>query len=144
MNETVITNWVGGMAFESRIDDFTVTMDTDPQYGGTHFGPRPKPLVLSSLAGCTGMDMVSILMKKRVVIKAFRISINAEVLETHPKYYNKIHLIFEVTGEGFEGNQDIYEKVQRAAELSRDSYCGVNAMLRHAAEITHEIRLVNG
>ena len=144
MNETVITNWVGGMAFESRIDDFTVTMDTDPQYGGTHHGPRPKPLVLSSLAGCTGMDVVSILIKKKVSLNAFRISINAEVTETHPKYYNKIHLIFEVTGEGFEGNQEIYAKVQRAVELSRDSYCGVNAMLSYAAEITHEIRLVNG
>lgn len=144
MNETVITNWVGGMAFESRIDEFTVTMDTDPQYGGQHHGPRPKPLVLSSLAGCTGMDMVSILAKKRVAIKALRISINAEATETHPKYYNKIHFIFEVTGEGFEGNQDIYAKVLRAIELSRDSYCGISAMLKYAAEFTHEIILVNG
>jgi putative redox protein len=143
MIESVETRWMGDMAFESQIDGFPVKMDADQQFGGTGFGFRPKPLVLSSLAGCTGMDIVSILQKKKVNFRSFNIAISAEVTETHPKYYKKIHMIFEITGEYFSGNQDILEKVERAVRLSAESYCGVSTMLKNTCEISREIRLIS-
>ncbi|MFH1161491.1 MAG: OsmC family protein [bacterium] len=76
MIEVVETRWMGHLAFEANIDGFHVKMDTSPQHGGTGFGPRPKPMVLSSLAGCTGMDVVSILTKKRVEFAGLKIIIN--------------------------------------------------------------------
>lgn len=143
MNEVIETNWKGQMAFESSIDGFAIKMDADPQFGGTKYGPRPKPMLLSSLAGCTGMDVVSILNKKRVAFKALKIIIDAELTETHPKYYQKIKLIFEFTGENFAGNEEVYTKISRAVALSSENYCGVSAMIKYTCEIISEIRLIN-
>jgi putative redox protein len=144
LSDTVVANLTGNVAFEAVIDGYSVRMDADPMFGGSGYGPKPKPLVLSALAGCTGIDVVSILRKKQVPFTAFRVLVSGDTTETHPKYYNKIHLIFEVTGENFSGDQSVYDKVARAIHLSAETYCGVSAMLRHSAEITNEIRLVNG
>jgi len=144
MSDTVVTRLTGNVAFESDIEGYAVRMDAAPEFGGSGFGPRPKPLVLSALAGCSGIDVASIMRKKQVPFKSFRIITEGETTDTHPKYYNKIHVIFEITGENFEGDQAVYDKVARAVELSTETYCGVNAMLKLAAEITHEIRLLNG
>ncbi len=143
MNEIVETTWMGHMAFEATIDGYSIKMDATPDHGGTNFGPRPKPMVLSSLAGCTGMDVVSILKKKRVEFTGFRIKINGEMTETHPKYYNKIRITYEFAGDNFEGNNEIYAKIKRAVELSSENYCGVNAMLKNSSEISWEILLKN-
>lgn len=143
MTESVKTHWMGEMTFESNIDGFSVKMDADPQFGGTNFGTRPKPMVLSALAGCTGMDVVSILRKKKVDFQSLNIDIVAEVSETHPKYYQKIHMVFEITGKNFNDNREIYEKVERAIQLSAESYCGVSYMLRNTCDITREIQLFN-
>lgn len=131
------------MKFEAEVDGFPINMDASPEHGGSNFGSRPKPMVLSSLAGCTGMDVVSILSKKRVTFGDFRILIHAEMTETHPKYYHKIHLIYQFTGENFEGNQELHEKIKRSVELSSDNYCGVSAMLRKSCDISWEIQLKN-
>jgi len=143
MNEFVETKWMGDMTFEATVDEFPVRMDATSENGGSGFGPRPKPMILSSLAGCTGMDVVSILLKKRVVFHDFRILINAEMTETHPKYYHKIHLIYQFSGDNFEGNEELFTKIKRAIELSSENYCGVSAMLRKACEISWEIQLKN-
>jgi len=143
MQEFVETRWMGNMAFEAEIDGFAVKMDASPEFGGTNYGPKPKRLIIPSLAGCTGMDIVSILHKKRVIFSDFRILINAEMTETHPKYYSKIHLIFQFTGENFIGNDEVHEKIKRSIELSSDVYCGVTAMLKKSSDITWEIQLKN-
>ena len=143
MTEFVETRWMGQMAFEAVIDGIPVKMDASPEHGGRNFGPRPKPMILSSLAGCTGMDVASILAKKRITFSDFRILINAEMTETHPKYYHKIHLIYQFTGENFKGNEELYERIKRSVELSCDNYCAVNAMLRKTCDISWEIRLKN-
>lgn len=134
---------MGHMTFEAAIDGFPVRMDASLEHGGKNFGPRPKPMVLSSLAGCTGMDVVSILSKKRIAFGDFRILINAVMTETHPKYYHKIHLIYRFTGENFEDNKELYEKIKHSIELSNDNYCGVSAMLRKSCDISWEIQLKN-
>ena len=143
MSEIVETRWMGQMSFEAKIDGYPIKMDASPDFGGSNFGPRPKPMVLSSLAGCTGMDVVSILKKKRVEFTDLRIVIDGEMTDTHPKYYRKIHIVFEFTGDNFDGNEEIHSKVKRAVELSSENYCGVSAMLKNPSEITWEIRLKN-
>lgn len=139
MNETVITDWNGNMAFKATIDDYVIEMDTDVSFGGTHKGPRPKPMVLAALAGCTGMDIISILAKKRVFPTRFRVSANGEVTETHPKYYRKIHLVYEFAGADFKDNPEILAKIERAIQLSREVYCAVSMMLKNSCEITHSV-----
>ena len=143
MNEIIHTDWIGNMSFDSDVDGYQIHFDAEKQFGGTQHGPRPKPVVLSALAACTGMDVVSILGKKQVKFTAFRISVSGEMTEEFPKYYQKIHLVYLVTGPGFNDNEEIRIKVNRSVRLSRDNYCAVSAMLRNSCEITDEIILLD-
>jgi putative redox protein len=129
--------WKQDMAFEADVNGFKIMLDAEPTVGGMNSGPRPKPLLLVALAGCTGMDVISILKKMKVEPAFFNISVEGELTEEHPKYYNKIHIIYELKGENIER-----EKVEKAVNLSRDKYCGVNALLQFGAEISHEIRIL--
>ena len=143
MNEIIHTDWVGKMMFDSEIDGRPIHFDAEEQFGGSQFGHRPKPVVLSALAACTGMDVVSILGKKQVKFTKFRISADGELAEEHPKYYRKIHLVFYVTGPDFSDNEEIKTKVNRSVRLSLDKYCAVSAMLKNSCEITDEIILLD-
>lgn len=126
------------MTFEAEVNGFKIMMDADPAVGGGNSGPRPKPLTLVSLGGCTGMDVISILRKMHAEPEFFNVSVEGELTEEHPRYYHKIHVIYELKGK----NVDI-EKVQKAVILSQDKYCGVSALLRFGAEITSEIRILD-
>jgi putative redox protein len=132
--ETKLT-WKQGMAFEAELQGhhFGVDAATD-EHGGQNLGPRPKALVLTALAGCTGMDVVSILSKMRVAFEAFDVSVEGELSAEHPKVYSKIHVVYRLKGKDIDRT-----KVERAVDLSRTKYCGVSAMLKHTANITHEI-----
>lgn len=132
----VTTRWLKNMTFESSIGDHTVIIDADPKVGGENKGPRPKPLLLASLAGCTGMDVVSLLKKMRVEYDDLRINVTGELTDEHPKYYHKIHVVYILTGKDIDR-----PKVEKAVDLSKEKYCGVSAMLSKAAEITYEIRI---
>lgn len=143
MNEIIQTNWVGNMSFDSEIDGYTICFDAEEQFGGTKHGPRPKPVVLSALTACTGMDVVSILRKKQVKFSSFRITADGEIAEQHPKYYIKIHLVYLISGPGFKDNEEIMAKVNRAVRLSRDNYCAVSAMMKNTSVITDEIILLD-
>jgi putative redox protein len=143
MNEIVHTDWVGSMSFESDIDGYKLQFDAEEKFGGTGYGPRPKPVVLSALAACTGMDVVSILAKKQLKFDSFRISADGEVSDQFPKYYKKIKLTYSLTGPGFKNNEEVMVKVNRAVRLSRDNYCAVSAMLKDSCEITDEIILLD-
>jgi putative redox protein len=136
MKEEIITQWVDGMSFNSTIDGVEVSVDSHAKFGGQGRGPRPKPLLLFSLAGCTGMDVLSLLKKMRVDFTDFRIRVSAELTEEHPKYYHKIHLIYIISGDDID-----VAKVEKAVNLSQDKYCGVSYMVGKAAEITYEIRV---
>ncbi len=130
----IITKHTGGMAFETEIDGHTLSIDADPQFGGQDKGPKPKPLVLLSLAGCTGMDVVSLMNKMRVEYADFAVKVNGELTEEHPKYYHKIHITYSL-----KTRPEYHEKVKKAVNLSQERYCGVSYMLSKAAELTHEI-----
>lgn len=136
MSHKIECIWKSNMTFEAEVDNHIITMDTDPMVGGEGMGPRPKLLLLAGLAGCSGMDVVSILRKMRIEPEYFNIAVEGDLTEDHPKYYNKIHIIYSLKGKDLD-----IEKVQKAVDLSKEKYCGVSAQLRFGAEITYEIRL---
>ena len=134
MKHTVNTSWSGKMKFNTVVSGHNIIMDAAEEVGGENTGPRPKELMLSALAGCTGMDVVSILKKMKVEPEYFNIRTEAYLTDEHPKVYSKIHIIYEFRGKDLER-----EKLQKAVELSQDKYCGVSAMYRKAMEISYEI-----
>jgi putative redox protein len=137
MKERIDCTWKNDMAFEADVEGFKIMMDTAHAPEGQRMGPRPKPLTLVSLAGCTGMDVISILKKMKIEPEYFNIGVEGDVTEEHPKYYQKIHVIYELRGKDVDP-----EKVEKAVNLSRERYCGVYALLKHGAEITYEIRIL--
>ncbi len=136
MKHTVETTWKGNMLFDAEVSGHHVLMDAIPEVGGQNGGPRPKELMLASLAGCTGMDVVSILKKMRVPFTGLNIRVEAEVTEEHPKHYEKMLVIYEFTGEGLQ-----MEQLQKAVELSQDRYCGVSHVYRKAMAVDYRIEI---
>jgi putative redox protein len=129
---TAVNN--GGMAFELQQDGHTFMVDADSSVGGTNKGPRPKALLLSGLAGCTGMDVASILAKMKMPYDSMRIEVEANLTDEHPRVYNTIRLQYIFTGDSLDRN-----KIEKAVNLSQDKYCGVTAMLAKTADISFEI-----
>ena len=127
-----------GITFVGKTDtNHWITMDGPENFYGSNAGIRPKELILISLAGCTGSDVVAILQKKKVNFTGFEINIEAEQQEEHPQVYTKIHLGYVFYG------KNIQEKdVERAIELSQTKYCSVTAMLQKAVTIEHYYRIV--
>ncbi len=136
MKSKIECRWLSNMAFEAEVNDHTIIMDTDEISGGNDLGPRPKPLMLVSLAGCTGMDVISILKKMKVVPEEFYINVEGELTEDHPRYYEKILVSYHFKGENLP-----LDKIQKAIQLSQERYCGVSALLRNGTEIEYEIKI---
>lgn len=132
---TIDLNWESGMYFSSEVNGHKVYVDADASVGGTNKAPRPKPLMLVALAGCTAMDVVSLLNKMKVSFSYFNIKINAELTEEHPKIYNKIHIIYQIKGNNIDKS-----KVEKAVNLSQEKYCGVSAMFKKFAQVSFEIQ----
>ncbi len=134
---TAVLQQVHGITFAARADSHHwVIMDGPPEVGGSNAGPRPKELLLMALGGCTGSDVVSILRKKRVPLRDFRINLTAETAEEHPQVYTAIHVEYVFAGTGINPRE-----VERAIELSTTKYCSVSAMLRASVKITHSYRI---
>ncbi len=134
MGEIINVKWMDEMAFETEVNGFKIVIDAEENVGGKNRGPRPKPLTLVSLAGCTAMDVISILTKMRVKPDYFNVEVSGELTDVHPKYYHTIYLRYI-----FRGKDLPMEKLEKAINLSQDRYCGVTAMLQKSAEIIHEI-----
>jgi putative redox protein len=138
MNKIAEITFLEEMAFEVEVNGHKFVIDAEPQVGGKDRGPRPKPLTLASLGGCTGMDVISILRKMRVEPTYFNVIVSADTTDQHPKYYYKIHITYE-----FRGDNLPMDKLEKAINLSQDRYCGVTAMLQKSSEITHEIKILD-
>ena len=134
MAQTITAVNTGGMAFEIEQDGHTYTVDADPSVGGQDRGPRPKALLLSGLAGCTGMDVASILAKMKMPYDRMTIEVSADLTDEHPRVYDRIRLKYIVTGENLDRT-----KIEKAISLSQEKYCGVSAMLAKTAGIDYEI-----
>jgi putative redox protein len=132
---TVTTTWGEDICFDALVNGHHIKMDTDEEFGGKNRGPRPKTLLLGTLGGCTGMDVISILNKMRVKVEKFSIHAEAELAEEHPKVFTKIHLIYE-----FRGKDLPFDKLKKAVDLSQKRYCSVSAMLKNASPLTYEIK----
>ena len=136
--ESINVKWMEGMSFEAEVGGYKVPIDADPEFGGKSKGPKPKLLMMVALAGCTGMDIVSLLNKMRVDYENLNIKVEGELTEEHPKHYTKMKLIYELKGT----NIDI-KKVQKAIDLSKEKYCGVNYSYKRVMDLEYEIRILD-
>lgn len=132
----VEAKWRGGMHFQANTPSHhTIDIDSGPANSVT-FGPGPMELVLQAIAGCTGMDILSILKKKRKEPEEFDIRIEAERSDEHPKVFKKVVLHYKVKRKDLTKSQ-----VEQAIKLSVDKYCSVLAMVRSSAEVSWDYEL---
>jgi len=136
MKSQVTSTWLNKMSFEMEVGEHKFMVDADESVGGENKGPRPKPLMLAALAGCTAMDVVAILAKMRVEFIDFKVHVDGELTEEHPKYYKSMHIIYEFTGKDLP-----LDKLSKAVDLSKERYCGVNAFYSKVIEVTSEIKI---
>jgi putative redox protein len=130
------TKYQGNLRFSSGDGDGAVTMDGSQEVGGLGIAPTPKSLLLYGLAGCTGLDIVTILQKKKVEYDSFEIDIKAEQTNTHPKTFKTIEIIFK-----FSGKEEDRQTIEKAIKLSEKQFCGVTAMLSKSAEISWTLEI---
>ncbi len=131
---SVSTVFNKNMAFTAKIDGHHFLMDTTADDGGDESGPGPKKLMLASLAGCTGIDIVSILNKMKVTFTDFSIGVHAALSAEHPKIYNHVKITYKI-----KLSEEDKSKMIKAVSLSTEKYCGVFAMFSSFAKMDTEI-----
>jgi putative redox protein len=129
--------WTSGLQFVGTAggSNHAIVIDGSPDVGGADTGMRPMETLLLGLGGCTGMDVISILQKKRVNVTGFEVRLNGERAKEYPKRYERITLEFVIKGRNVSE-----EAVKRAIELSQTKYCGATASLN--ADISYTYRIV--
>jgi putative redox protein len=135
--ETIKLEWKEGMSFEADVAGYKISIDSDPEFGGQNKGPKPKPLMMVALAGCTGMDLVSLMNKMRVNYDSLNIVIEGDLTEEHPKHFKKMKVIYEIRGKDVD-----LKKVEKAVSMSKEKYCGVSYSYKQAMEIEYEIKIL--
>ncbi|MEO1032783.1 OsmC family protein [Winogradskyella sp.] len=135
MADKIVTHWKGGLTFESdNPSGKTVIMDTDIEGQDERYGLSPKAMMLSSLAGCSALDVISILDKMNEAIDDFKIEVVGELTDEHPRYYHTVEVEYH-----FYGTDLNKKKCERAVNLSVDKYCGVMEMFKRFAEVKTNI-----
>lgn len=130
------TKWLGGLGFESQIRDNKLVMDAKVEAGGKDQGPTPKEILLASICGCSGMDVVSILQKMRLNLISCEVNAHTETTAGYPSIFSEVKLHFHVSGSDIKE-----EQVMKAVRLSMTKYCGVSAMIVKASPIVYEVFL---
>jgi len=139
VKNVVSTKWTQKSQFETdNPSGNKFIMFDKSQDNGDVVGFAPKALMLSSLAGCSGLDVVSLLTKMQAEVEDFNIEVTAELTEEHPKFYNKVKVDYHFTDAELQP-----KKIQKAVNLSVTKYCGVMEMFRQFAEVEIEIHLHN-
>ena len=137
MSEAKVT-YVDGLQFvAAATSGHAVVMDGDVEVGGRDTGPRPMEMLLMGIGGCSGMDVISILKKKKQDVKGLEINVKGDKAENYPKKFTDINLEFVVRGKNISE-----DAVKRAVELSMEKYCSVKATLEGSAKITYNYRIV--
>jgi len=127
-------DWIGKRAFSSTTPSgHEIKMDAAEEVGGTNSGARPTELLLNAVAGCTGIDIISILTKMRLNPTKFYIDVQGQRADAHPKKFTEIHIHYALEGNLPE------EKVIRAIELSMDKYCSVSHSLSSSIHASYSI-----
>lgn len=129
--ETATVTLAEGMHVVGAIDSFHIDLDAEEDAGGMGSGPQPHRLLLLALAGCTAMDVIPILRKKRQQDGGLTVAVWGKWAEQHPKIYTRIEVLYRVRG-----NHVDPRAVERTIELSRTRYCPIIATLSHVAEVT--------
>lgn len=129
---------VDDMQFIGTADSgHAVVMDAPPSAGGKNTGSKPSELLLMAYGGCTGMDVISILRKKKQDVTAFEMNVKGDTPDTHPRSFTDIHIEYIVTGKNISE-----EAVQRAIALSQERYCMVGNTINKASKITHSYKII--
>lgn len=129
--------WKHRLTFTGTADSgFEVGLGSKPEVGGDNDGFRPIELIAIGLAGCTAMDVISILQKKRQEVTNFEVQVHADRAEEHPKVFTHVTVNYLVVGHNIESSA-----VERAIELSTSKYCPSHAMLRKAVDIDHTFEI---
>ena len=132
-----VVQWEAGMRFGGAAESGgTLTLDARPEHGGTGAGASPMETLLLALAGCTGMDVVSVLGKMRAPLTGLEIRVSGDRRDEHPRIFTHIRLEYILRGKDLKD-----EQARRAVELSQEKYCSVSAMLRASAELTYTWRI---
>ena len=133
--------WKDGMSFTGTAftSNFSLPLGASSKVGGADDGFRPLELVLVGLAGCTAMDVISILGKKRQKVTAFEVKAHGDQADEHPRALVRFQIEYIVTGTAIDR-----DAVQRAVELSQAKYCSVSATLRKAGPLETKITIVEG
>ncbi|MDT0557935.1 OsmC family protein [Ichthyenterobacterium sp. W332] len=135
MPDKITTQWKGGLTFESdNPSGEMVTMDTSIEGQDKRYGLSPKAMMLSSLAGCSALDVISILDKMNITLDDFKIEVSGELTDEHPRYYKTVAVNYHFYGENLNT-----KKCERAVNLSIDKYCGVMEMFRQFSEVKTEL-----
>lgn len=139
MADKITTQWKGNMVFESDNPRWpSIMMDASKDFGGTNSGMAPKAMMLSSLAGCSGLDVISVLNKMKVKLADFKMEVEGELTEEHPKYYHTVTVDYHFYGKNL--NE---KKINKAVNLSVEKYCGVMEMFRQFATVKTNIHIHN-
>ncbi len=132
--------WKGRLSFAGTADTgFTLPLGAEPAVGGDDDGFRPLELMAISLAACTGMDVISLLQKKRQQVTGFEVKVHAERADEHPKVFTHMTVEYNVTGHNVDP-----AALERSIELSKTKYCPAQAMLSKAVEIEHKYTITEG
>src|SRR6266699_5896169 len=129
--ETASATLVSGMHFVGEVEGFRIDLDAEEDVGGTGAGPQPHMLLLQAMAGCTAMDVISILRKKRQQVSGLRVEVQGSRAEQHPKVYIRFEVLYRVRGTTIDPRA-----VERAIELSTTRYCPVINLLGKVAPVT--------
>jgi putative redox protein len=134
---TAKATWAGGRRFVGEADSgHLVVMDAPSPDGDDPQAPTPLELTLIAMCACTGIDVTSILQKMKVPLRSLEVTADADRSPDHPRTFTRIRMKY------LAGGEVPPEKLRRAIELSAETYCSVGAMLRRAAEVTHEFEIV--
>jgi putative redox protein len=139
MEMDVKVTWEKRLSFEGTAEGgFVVPLGSSTDFGGGEDGFRPMQLLLIGLAGCTAMDVISILQKKKQDITGFEVHVHADQAQEHPKVFTKASIEYIVVGNNVEQTA-----VERAVQLSEEKYCPAQAMFRKIIPIELKITLEN-
>ncbi|MCX8070415.1 MAG: OsmC family protein [Thermodesulfovibrionales bacterium] len=135
--QKAVIKWQGAMQFDGFTETgHVITMDSSEQHGGANKGARPTELLLLAIAGCSGMDIISILKKKKQEVTDFEINVTGIKSEA-PARFIQFDLLYIVKGKGISE-----EAVKRAIELSMQKYCSVKLTLEHSAKINTSYQII--
>jgi putative redox protein len=135
----VLIKQIDGLALAAKGEsNHWITMDAPDDVGGHGAGSRPMQVMLVGMGGCAAMDVLSILMKRRLDVRSYEMEIDADMTEEHPRVFTKIVLTHKITGKGIKPAD-----VERAIDLTDKKYCGALTMIKCAAEVQHRYEIVD-